>query len=221
MFTALILPIILCLIPILFFAILFGASTKINIWQILLAIALGVVCFFPAQLIDEFVTCRLIPKIYPTRRTFISWVLFAELIKGIFLIFLSGKKNNTLQFLLLSMLAGLTFGCGQTIVEYLTQAGNAMAKGAALMWPQLLLQFTFIDLINMACSGLAGLFILSIKQKNIKWTLLFYPFVLRALFEFFNVKLGIKWFVIVVLLLALLECRIKYRSMTGQDTDYE
>lgn len=220
MFITLILPIILCLLPILFFAILIGAGAKINIWQLLLAIALGVICFFPTQIVDEFVVCKIIPRIYPTRRTFLSWVLFAELIKGIFLIPLSSKKNNTLQFLLVSMLAGLTFGCGQTIVQYLTQAGNAMARGATLVWPKLLLQFAFIDLINMACSGLAGMFILSAKRKETKWLLIFYPFVMRALFEFFNVKLEIKWFVIVVLLLALLECRIKYKAMSEDDEEF-
>lgn len=219
MFNALILPLIICIVPILFFAVLLIAGPKIKFWRVLFAVLLGIVAFFPVQLVDEYVVRQLIPYYYPTRIAFISWVVLAELFKGGVLVPLSAKKNSTLHFLLLAMLAGLTFGCGQSFVEYLNEASKAFSKGAQLLWLPLILRFILIDLINMACAGLAGLFIYTCKMKKPKWLLVLYPFVLRALFEFFNVKLEIKWFSIAVVLLALLECRIKYKAISNTDDD--
>ena len=219
MFNTLILPLIICIVPILFFSVLLIAGPKIKFWKVLFGILLGLCAFFPVQLVDEYGVRNLIPPYYPTRIAFISFVFLAELIKGACITPLSGKKNTALSFLLISMLAGLTFGCGQSFVEYLNEAGKAFSKGAQLLWLPLVLKFILIDLINMACTGLAGLFIFTCKNKTPKWLLVLYPFVLRALFEFFNVKLGIKWFSIAVVLLALLECRIKYKAISNTNDD--
>ena len=216
MITTLILSSIICILPVLFCSILFSAGLKVKPLHILLAILLGVIAFFPVQMVDEFVVRKFISRFYPTRRAFLTWVFLAEIIKGAFLILLPSKKMTLRSFLLASMLAGLTFGCGQTIVECLYQIGNTMSQSgnAQILWFPLLLKLICIDIINMSCTGLAGLFIWTCKQKKINWFLLFYPFVLRALFEFFNVKLDIKWFTAAAILLALLECRIKYKALS-------
>lgn len=217
MFNALILPSIIYILPIIFLSIIAGAGLKVKFWHILIAIGLGIISFFPVQLVDEFIVRKFIPHYYPTRIAFVSWVICAEIIKGALLFLLPGKNTSAKSFLFASMIAGLTFGCLQSIVEYMNQYAIATSMNAQLMWWPLIFKLICIDIINMCCTAIAGLFVYSCKIKKPRWILIAYPIILRALFEFFNVKLEIKWFTIAVLLLALIECRIKYKSMTEED----
>ena len=70
--------------------------------------------------------------------------------------------------------------------------------------------------IHVSCAGLSGIFVYSIKNKSVKVL----PFVSAVLLHgIYNYFAGFKmdsiffWFSLVVVLVSIVECRIRYRSM--------
>lgn len=126
-----------------------------------------------------------------------------ETIKMLFLFFIS-RKLPLSAFFSCAVLSGLALGCFETLV-YLV-AGIQHLE----------LRMLTAVVIHVSCAGLSGIFVYSIKNKSVKVL----PFVSAVLLHgIYNYFAGFKmdsiffWFSLVVVLVSIVECRIRYRSM--------
>lgn len=206
---------IFCFCPLLiYFAILIFVF-KINIIHQIIAILLGLAAVLPISLIQFYM-----PDIfgfinYPLMATLLKSILLygliEEVIKMLLIIPLPHKDYKELNFLLLAFLAGLSFGCFESLVYFLDHLQMAKYKGADLLYGSIFVRIFSADIIHMACTGLSGLFLFSWREKNKKFSIILTAITLHGLYDFFvGFQNNFKWFAVPVILLALIECRIIY-----------
>lgn len=219
MITSLILPSVLCILPLVFCAVLFAAGFKVKPLYILLAVLLGFITIFPISVVRYFLpSFASKTQLMVLIKSLILCGLLEELIKCALLFPLPAKNNTLKDYILLSFIAGLTLGCGDGIIYFIDYLSRAAERGATLLYGPLFLKLASIELIQMACSGLLGIFIYTCKQKKPKIMALVYAIVLHGFYDFFgNFKTGLKVFVIIVILLALMECRIFYKNLSEEE----
>lgn len=139
--------------------------------------------------------------------------LLEEGIKLLFLLFVPRKNIKFSHFFIASVLFGLTFGCFESVIYFLTHLQSAKANGAQLIYHLIFLRMGSAVLVHTFCSGLAGIFIWSCKEKHADVLALIFPVLLHGLYDFFvNFTSWIHWFSIAAVLIIILECRIRYEK---------
>ncbi len=188
----------LCFIPLvalyLCLALLVPGFKKLTgLW----ACVLGLLALIPAEIFLMFVGTEL--HYTSLLRTLLNCVLLAlieESIKMLLLFLLPAKKTSLSVFFSYAVLCGMVLACFEAFV-YLVQR-NALWRYSA-------------TLIHVFCSGLSGLFVYSVRKKNLHLT----PFVFAVLFHgVYNYFAGIPdfrhYFAFAVIVIAVLECRLRY-----------
>lgn len=129
-----------------------------------------------------------------------------ETIKMLVLFFVS-KKLNLSAFFSCAVLSGLALGCFESLVYLVSGIQN------------LELRMLTAVVIHACCAGLSGLFVYSIKNESTR----VYSFILAILlhgiynyFAGFRMDSFIFWFSLVVVLVAIVECRIRYRALVPE-----
>ena len=217
---------ILCFVPLLFAFCLFTFVFKLKISHQLLAILLGLAIVFPISVIQYVVPTTNVfqnmPIVGTMLKSLIIYGLVEELFKTIVLVPVLSTKSikeeySAIQLLFLSFLLGLSLACFESLVYLFDRLQIANNKGAQLLYHHIFLRIFTSDLIHMSCAGLCGLFVISKRYNNNKSKIsyLFLAILLHGIYDFFaGFQNNLKYFSYFVVLLAIIECRVKYTSLT-------
>ncbi len=204
-----VISIALCSIPLVTFYLCFALLVKDFKKLIgLLACLLGLVAFIPIMAID-FLKDGFFDGTSQFSQfvRFLGLALVEEGIKMILLFFLPSKKSTQAAFIAYSVLAGMTLGCFETLLYLIVFVTSTNVRWWAII-------------IHMTCSCLSGIFVYSIKKKNI----LIMPFVFAVLFHgvynyFVDFRDIRRYFAIAVILIALVECKLRYSILKSDLAD--
>lgn len=220
---------ILCFVPLLFAFCLFTFVFKLKISHQLLAILLGLAIVFPISVIQYVVPTTNVfqnmPIVGTMLKSLIIYGLVEELFKTIVLVPVLSTKSikeeySAIQLLFLSFLLGLSLACFESLVYLFDRLQIANNKGAQLLYHHIFLRIFTSDLIHMSCAGLCGLFVISKRFNNNKSKIsyLFLAILLHGIYDFFaGFQNNLKYFSYFVVLLALIECRVKYTALTKKE----
>ena len=158
-------------------------------------------------------------------KSLIIYGLVEELFKTIVLVPVLSTKSikeeySAIQLLFLSFLLGLSLACFESLVYLFDRLQIANNKGAQLLYHHIFLRIFTSDLIHMSCAGLCGLFVISKRFNNNKSKIsyLFLAILLHGIYDFFaGFQNNLKYFSYFVVLLALIECRVKYTALTKKE----
>ena len=219
MFLSIILPIILCFIPLIAAFLIFAFALKVNAGHLSIAILLGLAAVIPISVIQFFLPSLNILTSMPILREILKslflYGLVEEILKCVFVLPLPKKDKSVLEFLLLAFTMGLALGCFESIVYYLDHLQMANNRNATLLYGQIFARIFSSDIIHMTCTGLCGLFIYSIRNKRTVITCLISAVLIHGVYDFFaGFQNALRWFSIAAILLAIVECRLKYSATT-------
>ncbi|MCQ2592745.1 MAG: PrsW family glutamic-type intramembrane protease [Treponema sp.] len=217
MFFKVALSILLCCLP-LFAGFFIFIKMEVRPLHLFLAILYGLLSIIPSAFIQYLIPAKALIPSYPILesllRSLLLYGFLEEAFKTLFILPLPKKNYSAKQFLCLSFMAGLSFCCFESVVYFLDFLQNALRQNAHLMYGSLFLRFFTSDIIHTVCAGLGGLFIYSCFIKTPKPSILIMAILLHGVYDFFaGFTNNLRWFYIVVLILAILECRIKYKSL--------
>ena len=220
---SIVLPIILCFIPLIAAFFIFVFALKANAAHLCSAILLGLAAVLPISVIQFFLPSLNILTSMPILREILKSLLLyglvEEILKCIFVLPLPKKDKTALDFLLLAFTMGLALGCFESIVYYLDHLQMANNRNATLLYGSIFARIFSSDIIHMTCTGLCGLFIYSIRNKRPCVTALLSAVFLHGLYDFFaGFQNGLRWFAIAAILLTIAECRLKYSTIAHPDT---
>lgn len=208
----------LCFIPLIICGLVSRIAFDLKFKYQLIAVLLGLVAVFPISAIQYFLPVLPIlqgmPVFHSLLRSLFLYGLVEEVIKMLLLLPLPHKDFTPLKFLLLSFVAGLALGCFESTVYYFEHLQRAASRGADLLYGQILLRIITSDIIHMTCTGLCGMFIYSCRNKPRNIWILVLAILLHGFYDFFaGFSNNFRWFAIPVILLAIIECRLKYVSI--------
>lgn len=212
------LGIALCFLPLIVCVLILTFGFKLKISHQMVAVLCGLVAVFPISLIQYFLPSLPIftnaPVLHALLRSLFLYGLIEEIFKTVLLLPVPHKEYSELNFLLLSFVMGLALGCFESVVYYFDHLQIATFRGAKLLYGQIALRIVTSDLIHMTCTGLCGMFIFSCRNKPRTISPLVMAILLHGIFDFFaGFQNGLKYFEFAVVLLAMVECRIKYTSL--------
>jgi RsiW-degrading membrane proteinase PrsW (M82 family) len=219
MFLSIVLPIILCFIPLIAGFLIFTFALKSNPGHLSIAILLGLAAVLPISVIQFFLPSLDIltemPILREILKSLLLYGLVEEILKCVFVLPLPKKDKSALDFLLLAFTMGLALGCFESIVYYLDHLQMANNRNATLLYGQIFARIFSSDLIHMTCTGLCGLFIYSIRNKRTAISCLLSAVFLHGIYDFFaGFQNALRWFAVAAILLAIVECRLKYSTLT-------
>lgn len=217
-----ILGIILCFLPLIAAILIFTLGYKVKFSHQLLACLFGLIAVLPISFIQFFLPEISIPNVSPIvnalLKSLLLYGLVEELIKMIACIPLPHKNYTDNNYLMLAFVMGLSLGCFESVVYFLDHLQIATSKGAQLMYGPVALRIFTSDVIHMMCTGLCGLFIWTCHEKKPKVSFVITAVVLHGIYDFFaGFSSNLKLFSLVVVLMAIAECRIKYTSLKKDD----
>lgn len=144
--------------------------------------------------------------------------LIEEMFKMIFIVLLPTKKIRLKKFFLTVLFFGLVIGSFESAVYMLNYIQSASGKGAVLLYDVIYKRFITSDIIHMSCAGMCGLFIWSIRKRQIDIFAVIFAVLIHGVFDFFVTAGGTSyWLSFVAVLFALIECRVRYVKQTNED----
>lgn len=217
----LIVAIILCFLPAVIGFFIFNKGFKIKTSLLLISMFFAALCLIPIFLINsltEKITFSINhPVFYQILKSIILIGLVEELCKTLLISFFPKKNISLLTFFILSLTFGLTLGCFETVGYYLGIFSSNLSRKGTTVYSLVIERFLTADLIHMTCAGLCGLFVYSIRiegEKLLSISCILHAILLHGLYDFFAPFTNyLHYFAIPVILLAILQCRIKYTSL--------
>lgn len=214
----LVVEIICCFLPLVVLVLVSKLHFKLELKYQFVAILLGLIAVLPIALIQykipDLRIASVHPVLYSLLKSLILYGLLEEVIKMAFLIPLPHKKLNEFNFLLLSFVMGLALGCFESVAYFLDYSLKATNRGATLLYGQIFLRIFTADIIHMCCTGLCGLFLFSIRQKNKKIIIIIFAILIHGIYDFFAGYNNIlRAFSYLAVLLSIIECRVKYSAL--------
>ena len=227
MFLKLAISILICFIPLIAGFLIFFLKAKIKLLHLLIAIVLGLVAIFPSSIIqffipsDAFTTTSGNLVFFSLLKSLLMYGFLEEIFKAAFILPLvpvTKRDFSLLNFLCLSLLFGLSFGCFESVIYFLDNLQKSVNRDGTFLYSLILSRLLTSDILHTACSGLCGLFVYSCFHQKFKVWYFLEAVILHGLYDFFiGFRSGIRWFFVVVLLLAVLECRLKYVAMRNDE----
>ncbi|MGN0729484.1 PrsW family glutamic-type intramembrane protease [Treponema sp.] len=207
-FTGLIPSFLICTIPIL--AALACMLVLMKDFRLVYgfgAVFLGLFSVVPIAVIQFFLDIKADSLFSILLKSILINGFVEEFIKMIFLFLFPCKKMSLKVFFACALLSGLSIGCFETLVY--------IASGIH----RLELRFFTAVVIHSCCAGLSSLFVFNIKNGSVR----IYPFVLSVLLHgVYNYFAGFRmdsvffWFSLAVVVVSVVECRIRYRAMAPE-----
>ena len=110
------------------------------------------------------------------------------------------KKNISFQtFFAMSILAGLSLGAFETLIYLFSGFHNVGIRTITAL------------LVHTFCAGLSGIFLWTLRNKPTNTYIFVVAVVLHGIYNFFaGFSGGFKWFSVIAIFLAAIECRIWY-----------
>jgi len=222
-----IIGIILCFIPLILAVLILTITKKLKFTHQLLAVLFGLIAVVPISFLQFFIPdlsgLFKSPILFSIIQSLLLYGLIEETLKTALILPLPHKNYSCLNFLLLSFVMGLALGCFESVVYFFDHMQTAKAKGAQLLFLPIFLRIFTSDIIHVSCTGLGGLFIWSCRnecggKKSPRISILITAILLHGFYDFFaGFTSQLRWFSAAVILLALVECRIKYTSLQGKE----
>ena len=217
--------IVLCFVPLILAVIVIAAAYKLKITHILIAVLLGLAAVLPISIIQYFIPdlsgLFTSPVLFSLLQSMLIYGFIEETFKTLLLLPLPHKlydgdeEKGLRDFLLLSFVMGLSLGCFESVVYYFDHMQIANSRGATLLYGQIFARIFSSDIIHMTCTGLCGLFIYAIRNKRPAVACLISAVVIHGLYDFFaGFQNALRWFAVAAILLAIVECRLKYSAIT-------
>ena len=104
------------------------------------------------------------------------------------------------------MLSGLALGCFESVI-YLVSGYENIG-----------LRLVTAVMLHTACAGLGGIFVWSVKNKRTKVLPFIFAIILHGVYNYFaGFSTSIRWFSIVIIVLAFIECRSQAVSVSSED----
>lgn len=204
-----------CFIPLILLILLSTFYFKLKITHQLIAVLIGLIAVFPIAFIQFFIPgisfLESFPVLSSLLKSLFLYGLVEEICKTLFIVPLPHKNYSLKHFLLLIFIMGLSLGCFESTVYFLDHLQIATQKHAQLLYKSIFIRIFTTDIIHMCCTGICGLFIFS-KRLNInRVSYLFTAIIIHGIYDFFAVfPNNLKYFSFIVILLAIIQCRIKY-----------
>ncbi len=219
MFMSIVLPVLLCFLPLIAGFLLSTFAFKLNAGHLSIAVLLGLAAVIPISVIQFFLPSLNILSSIPILREILKslflYGLVEEVLKCLFLLPLPKKDKSPLEFLLLAFTMGLALGCFESIVYYLDHLQMASHRSATLLYGQIFARIFSSDIIHMTCTGLCSLFIFSIRNKKTMVSCLLSAVFIHGVYDFFaGFQNALRWFAVAAILLAIAECRLKYSAIS-------
>ena len=219
---------ILCFVPLILVVALFTFAYKLKLMYQLIAVFLGLIAVLPISFIQFFLPelpgVGFSPILHALLKSLLLYGLIEELFKTLILIFLPHKNlsesTEARDFLQLAFVAGLALGCFESVVYYFDHLQIANSRGATLLYGQIAVRIMTSDVIHMTCTGLCGLFIYSCRKAPRHTSFLIIAVLLHGIYDFFaGFANDLRWFSVAVVLMAIIECRIKYSTLTNPEKE--
>lgn len=221
-----ILGIIFCFFPLLIFLTILISVFKIKATKVLLTILVAFVAILPISLLQfvildtQFFSNNSIISVLI--KSLIIYGFVEEALKAATFFLAPSKKLLKIESsqtpfpnFLLALLFGLTIGSFESLIYFFDNLAKTINNGGQLLYGLIFLRVFSSVIIHTACMGLSGLFIYSIRQHQPKWSLFIYPIILHGLYDFFACfQNSLRFFAIPVIILSIMECRIKYKSLS-------
>lgn len=212
---AVVLPIILCFVPLLVFFALCIFAFKMKAVHLLLAMVLGLLCVLPVSVIQFF--AGMAPffsnrnLIYILLKSFLLYGFIEEICKMGLSFALPHKEYTAFDFLMLSFFFGLSLGCFESVIYFLDHLQKSTAMGGVLLYRPVFVRMFTSDLIHTFCAGILGIFVYEKRRGDIHVSLVVIAVLIHGIYDFFaGFSNSYKYFSIAVILFAALECRTKY-----------
>lgn len=206
-----------CFIPLIaFFICLILLSKHFNFFKGLFACLIGLFSVVPIAAIQFVLDANHLFSATSLGAVLLESIilngLIEEAIKMGLLFLVPHKKVQLSEFFCYSLLCGLSVGCFESVI-YLISGYEHVG-----------LRLITAVIIHLACTGLGGLFVYSIKNKSVIQGLKITPFmlavVIHGIYNYFAGFSGpIKYFSFGVILFALIECRICYKRLSEPAQD--
>ena len=218
----LVLPVILCFMPLILCIALFCLLFQIKLIHQITAVLLGLGAILPISLIQFFM-----PEIplfsgsslaFVFLKSFLLYGLIEEIISFAFLFLLPHKNYSRKNFLFLAFIIGLSLGCFESLVYFLDHLQKSNALGGVLLYKPIFTRMFTADLLHTFCAGLLGLFIFEKRNSNPHVSIIVTTVFIHGLYDFFAGFHNFFWiFSIAVILFAAIECRIKYSAFSSSE----
>ena len=204
-------PFLICILPLLAaFACMLVLIKEFRFLSGVISILLGLFAVIPIAAIQFAIEYYHLVSVHSLMQVLLKSLLIngvvEETIKMLLLFFVS-KKLNLSAFCACALLSGLALGCFESMV-YLVSGIERLG-----------LRMLTAVVIHATCAGLSGLFVYSIKNESTKVLSFILAILLHGVYNYFA---GFKmdsfffWFSLVVVLVAVVECRIRYRALVPE-----
>lgn len=168
----------------------------------IIACLLGLLSFVPIMVLDFLQNLILDGSQISQLLKFILLALIEEGIKMVLLFLLPYKKSSLKVFFCYAALSGLMLASFESLLYVIVfKSTNRIAP----------------MIIHVACSGLSGVFVYSVRKKNTFIT----PFIFAVLFHgvynyFADFTSFVRYFAYIVILIALVECKLRYEVLKAE-----
>jgi len=212
MFTGPVIPsVLICILPLLaVFACLLIFIKEFRFLSGILSILLGLFAVVPIAAIQFAIEYYHLVSVNSLGAVLLKSLVINGIVEEtikMFLLFFISKKHNLSSFFACAIMSGLALGCFESLVYLVSGIEN------------LELRMLTAVVIHATCAGLSGLFVYSIKNESTKVLSFILAVLLHGIYNYFA---GFKmdsfffWFSLVVVLVAVVECRIRYRALVPE-----
>ncbi|WP_407397958.1 PrsW family glutamic-type intramembrane protease [Treponema sp.] len=212
MFTGPIIPsVLICILPLLaVFACMLILVKEFKFLSGVFSILLGLFAVVPIAAIQFTIDYYHLVSANSLSQVLLKSLLINGVVEEtikMLLLFTLSKKHNLSSFFACALLSGLALGCFESLVYLVSGIQNIGLRMLTAV------------VIHTTCAGLSGLFVYSIKNESTKVLSFVLAVLLHGIYNYFA---GFKmdsfffWFSLVVVLVALVECRIRYRALVPE-----
>ena len=209
----------LCFIPLVAgFVVLLLVVPHLKVRYCLWSCVLSIIAVIPIAFIQYFV---LNLPVFNTS-TFVSLMVTAiifnglieETVKMLFLALIPQKKLTVSCFLACCLLFGLTLGSFESVIYLVKRIQESNLSGEIMgAFKLIAMRMVTAVLIHTLCAGLSGLYLWFFRHRHNNVLPFLYAVLLHGIYNFFAAfTSGYRWFSVVAILFALLECRIWWQQ---------
>lgn len=197
----------ICFIPLIAVFICFAILIKKfkTSWG-LLSCLLGLISIIPIAAVQLFLDKSQLIKVTSLGAVLLEDLVLngivEESIKMGLLFILPAKKTNLKTFFVYSILCGLSVGCFESLIYLISGYENIGLRMITAV------------VIHLTCTGLCGLFVYSVRNKIVHVKPLIIAILFHGVYNYFaGFSSSIKYFSYAVILFAIIECRLCYKTL--------
>lgn len=212
MFSEPLIPsIIICILPLLsVFACLLIFIKEFKFLSGMFSILLGLFAVVPIAVLQFAIEYYHLISVHTLSQVLLKNLLINGIVEEtikMLLLFLISKKHNLSSFFACAILSGLALSCFESLVYLVSGIENIGLRMLTAV------------VLHTTCAGLSGLFVYSVKNGSTKILSFIFAILLHGIYNYFA---GFKmdsfffWFSVLVVLISIVECRIRYRAMVPE-----